>query len=577
MQKYIYLLLSCILCVSVFAGNSDKLTGQDKLKFDYFFLESLRLKQKGEMTHAYNALQHALHIDSTSAAALYEISNYYFELGNNSLGLQAIQQAVKNSPDNFEYKLALADLYRQTGQVNEAIQIYEELVKKDPQNLELYISLTELYLQGPTVNVEKAINALNGLENNIGINEFISMQKYQLYMTSGNKEKAVKEIDKLIQKFPAEAKYLILLGDFYLSENQKETALSFYNRAIKIDPNNPFYFLSMANYYEMEGKEEEAIIQIENALKNPGLAIEMKLGILSRYIQTLYRSKKNMDAVDSLFKTLMEQHTQEKELNTLYGQFLLTQGKIEEAKFQFQVVTEATPEELTAWMPLLEIAIQENNADEIISLCNRAMVHFPDVPEFYFYKATAYMLKKDLNAALETYTEGLEYIPDDKKALQSTFYGQMGDIFFQLGNKKEAYSNYEKAIQLNNMNVNVLNNYAYQLAVNKESLDKAERLSATAVQLQPESSTYLDTYAWVFFQKENYSLAKFYIESAISKEKNPGRVLYEHYGDILYKTGDVDKAVSQWEKALSMEQDSQEETNEEILRKKINDRTYYEE
>lgn len=580
MRTITCIVLLILSCISLFAQKADTVATniQEKIKFDYFFLESLRLKQKGEMTHAFNALQYALQIDSTSAAALFESSSYYFDMNENSRGLEAMQKAVTYNPYNFEYQLALADLYRQTDHIEEAIQLYEHLLKEDPQNPELYLFLSELYLLEPSIqHINLAIEALNGLENNVGINELISMQKHQLYAAIDNKEKAVAEIEQLIAQFPTEAKYLVVLGDFYLSGQEEEKALSLYKQAAAIDPENPYYLLSMANYYDRQGKEEKAIGQIEKALNNPDLDIEVKLGVLGKYIQNLYKNNQNLEKGNLLFEKLIEQNPQNKELNLLYGQFLLNQKKIPEAKFQFQIVAEETPEELSAWKQLIELALAGNDRDEIISITDRSLVYFPDIPEFYFYKATAYLLNRETEKALTVYQEGIEHTPEENPQLLSTFYGQIGDIYYQLGNKEEAYSNYEKALQWNKNNINILNNYAYHLAKNKKDLDKAERMSRTATQLQPESATYLDTYAWVLFQKENYSLAKFYIESALAKEEKPGKVLLEHYGDILYKNGDKENAVVQWEKALSMEENDPEDINKELLIKKINDKTYYEE
>jgi hypothetical protein len=58
-------------------------------------------------------------------------------------------------------------------------------------------------------------------------------------------------------------------------------------------------------------------------------------------------------------------------------------------------------------------------------------------------------------------------------------------------------------------------------------------MSAKTVELEPKNSTYLDTYAWILYQQESYTLAKFYIERAVdnlSNEEEHGVVL-EHYGD----------------------------------------------
>jgi tetratricopeptide (TPR) repeat protein len=91
--------------------------------------------------------------------------------------------------------------------------------------------------------------------------------------------------------------------------------------------------------------------------------------------------------------------------------------------------------------------------------------------------------------------------------------------------------------------------------------------------MQPNNPTYIDTYAWVFFQEGNYSLAKFYIESAISNGGDNSPDILEHYGDILYKIGNTDKAVEQWEKALNAKEKGEDT---DLLKKKIENKMYYE-
>ena len=564
-------LILLLYCMALGAENPS-LSYEDQHKFDYFFLDALRLKHKGEHTNAFNLLQYALQIDSTSSAALYEISHFYLFLKKEDRALEALKKAVAYAPDNFEYKLALASLSRDLRKNKEAIALYEVLIKENPQNPELYYFLSNLYLKQQ--EPDKAIEALNGLENNMGINEAVSLQKYKLYKVLDKNDEALEEIETLANRFPMEARYQILIGDFYLEDNQSDKALIYYEKAARIDPNDPYYFIAMSNYYEAEGDNEAATREIEKALKNPDLDIETKLGVLGRYIDELNWATEDQRTANALFETLMEQHSQDKELNRMYGQFLLLQGKTEEAKFQFQVVTEAMPDDIRAWTQLLDLVVKEGNPDEIIAMCQGALVYFPGVPEFYFYEGTAYFLKKEYRQALDSYQAGLDLTPADNKPLLSSFSGQIADIHYQQENRQEAFEFYDKALQYNDKNIVVLNNYAYYLSLAKEQLDKAERMAAAAVQLQPGNSTYLDTYAWVFFQRANYSLAKFYIESAISKNNQPSGEILEHYGDILYKTGNTDKAVSEWEKALPLKEAEKENTD--LLKKKIADKTYYE-
>ncbi|MDR0413151.1 MAG: tetratricopeptide repeat protein [Dysgonamonadaceae bacterium] len=569
MKKILSLLI--LLPVSILLPANE--SHETQRKFDYFFLEALRLEQKGAHTDAFNTLQYALKIDSTSAVALYEIHQYYLFLKKNDRALEALEKAVSYSGRNKEYRLALAALNGLMGRYEAAIALYEELVGGNPGEAELYYHLSNLYLQ--VQQTDKAIAALNSLEDNIGMEEAVSLQKYRLYRSMGKKDEALKEIEALADKFPTESKYRMIIGDFYLEEGEPDKALSYYEAVARTDPDNPLYFISMANYYEYRKQDGQAAQEIEKALKNPVLDSDTKLGILGKYIQHLTQTRKDIETANALFETLMEQHSQDKELNLMYGLFLLTQEKTDEARFQFQIVTEIEPENKAAWDQLLSIALEANRPEEVIALCTRALLYFPQAPEFYFYQGTAYAMRKEYPPAFAAFNEGLTFVAEGDRPLASHFLAQIADLYFQQGKKEDAYSCYEKALEYNEKNIVAMNNYAYYLSLEKEQLDKAERLSAAVMQLQPDNATYIDTYAWIFFRKGNYSLAKFYIESALSKTATPNSEMLEHYGDILSKTGNIDKAVSEWEKALVLKETEGEEKTE-TLRKKITDKTYYE-
>ena len=533
-QTFFLLFLVCLYLSAPAEDNRPSLEDsayQNRKKFDYFFLEAIRLKENGRHGEAYAALQYALKIDSTSSAALSLLADYYLSFYQDSLAVDALQKAVKYSPDNFQYKVSLADIYREMGNFAEAIQLYESLVAEQPAKPELNFYLSDLYLKQN--QIDKAIYWLDALENSIGMNEALSMQKFKLYLAVGQTENAVNELEKLAAKFPLEAKYQILIGDYYLENEDPDKALTYYEKAHKMDPQSPYYVVSMANYYEKKGDTE---------------------------------------AVHSLFKTLMEQRSQEKDLNLMYGRYLISQGKLEEARFQFQVVTEADPENLLAWNMLMNIAIKENNPDEVIHICNTALAIFPNNFEFYFNKGLACYQMKNYPEALAVFQNGSKFIPEEEVNSLSILYGQIGDLYHQMNKKEEAYRSYEKSLEYNENNIAVLNNYAYFLSLDKTDLDKAERMVGKCIKMQPGNPTYIDTYAWVFFQKGNYSLAKFYIESAISNGGEQSPDILEHYGDILYKTGNPDRAVEQWEKALKAKEEGEDTT---LLKKKIENRTYY--
>ncbi len=566
MIRQFVLFLFLLIAVNVVDIHADD--EKKQRKFDYFFYEGLNLKHAAKYDAAFDSFNHALAIDSTSAAVLYELSNFYMQMERPDKAIEMLQRAVVYSPDNFTYKMALATLSRSVGMLGEAVTAYEELVRDYPEKTELNYYLADALTQQGEIG--QAIEAYDALELSMGMSEALSIQKYRLYNMIEQPANAFKEIEKLAAKYPMEARYQIIMGDLYLEKKETDKAYTAYQKAYEIDPSNPYYIVSMANYYEAINDKDAAEAQIRSALVNEKLDVETKVNILSRYIIRLQQSQQETESANALFETLLEQHPEETELKLMYGTLLGMQGKRDEAKFQFQLVTEMEPENIGAWQQLLNLSLQQQDLPEVIRICKRCMELFPDAPEFYFYLGIAYYQQEEYEEALNAYREGINIIPAENKPLKSDFYGQIGDIYYQMKQMDKAYEAYDEALKYNDKNIVVLNNYAYFLSLAKTDLKKAERMSAQTIKIEPDNATYLDTYAWIFFMQGNYTLAKFYIESALEKDKTNSSELVDHYGDILYMLGDKEKAVAQWKKAKEMGKES------EILDRKIEEEKYIE-
>ena len=556
-------------CVSVAAQTRQKLSPAEERKFDYFFYEGLKLKHAEKFDASFEMFRHCLDIDSTSSVALSELSSYYILFNQPENAVSLMKKAVEYTPDNHEYRNTLATLLFNLDMYGEAADEYEILSNIYPEKPELNFYLAESYARMGEIG--KAIDTFNALENLLGMFEALSMEKYRLYMTLQQPDSALNEIKKLGEKFPTESRYPIILGDLYLQQNNNTEALRYFQKALEIDPESPFYPVSMANYYEKTGQGDSAKLQIQAALVNERLDINTKLRILERYIRQLLISSQDIEGANSLFETLLEQHPDESQLKLNYGQFLFALDKFDEARFQIQLVTESEPENIEAWQQLFQLAIQTDDLDEAIRICNKCRDIFPDETLFSYYLGSVYYQKKNFQSAIETLEEAIPLIPNENRNLKSNFYSLKGDTYFKMRETDKAFNAYEEALKYNDKNIMTLNNYAYYLSLLKKDLSKAERMSALTIKMEPNNATYIDTYAWIFFKQGNITLAKLYIERAISKDLTNSAELVDHYGDILYVSGDKEKAVEQWIKAKELGK------NTVTVNKKIAEKTYFEE
>jgi len=55
----------------------------------------------------------------------------------------------------------------------------------------------------------------------------------------------------------------------------------------------------------------------------------------------------------------------------------------------------------------------------------------------------------------------------------------------------------------------------------------------------------MDTYGWILYQQKKYKEAEEWL-SAAAKIGPPKADIIEHYGDVLYKLGKTEEALTQW-------------------------------
>jgi len=578
-QKCIGLFILIFVCYQATA-QTQSWDSDTKRKFDYYYFEAVNAKTQNKYDAAFDLLQYCFKIDSTNADVNYQLGSFYSLLGEKNKSMDYFRRAITYNKDNYYYNLAYGRLCLDLQKYTEAINVYSDLVKKHPNNSELYVLLSESYRSNG--DLPKAIDALNQLELIIGMNEKISIQKFQLYTLLKQENKAFDEIKKYIEKYPTEIKYQVLLGNLYMEAGKTNDAYLTYSKAKAYDPEDPYLIISMAEYYEATDNKSAAESELHTALVSPKMDIETKLAILAQYVTTLQENRKDTQVANALFDTLMVQHPQEPELNLMYGNLMMIQNKKDDARFQYQIYAEANPTNPTGWEQMLTTTFPDS-IDQTIDICKTAISYIPEGSQFYFYLGLGQYLKKDYEEALTTLKTGINYVDKNNVKFISDFYGQIGDLYFQIEQKDSAYVNYERALKYNPTNIGILNNYSYYLSLDKKDLDKAEKMSSATVKAEPTNPTYLDTYGWVLFQQKAYTMAKIYLENALKysgeqKEDISSEVL-EHYGDVLYMTGSHEEAVEYWIKAK--EQEKKEEEKDEpgtrkskTLDKKIETKTY---
>ena len=544
------------------------LTPEQQRKYDYFFLEAMRLKEKKDYASAFGLLQHCLDIHPNAASALYEVSQYYMFLRQVPQGQEALEKAVANAPDNYWYSQGLASLYQQQNELDKAVTLLEQMVVRFPAKQDPLFNLLDLY--GRQEKYDEVISTLNRLEKRMGKNEQLSMEKFRIYLQMKDDKKAFQEIESLVQEYPMDMRYQVILGDVYLQNGKKQEAYDVYQKVLAAEPDNPMAIFSMASYYKQTGQEELYQQQLDTLLLNKKVTPDTKVGVMRQMIVENEQADKDSTQIIALFDRIMKQEQDDPQIPMLYAQYLLSKNMEAESVPVLEQVVDLDPTNNAARMMLIGAAVKKEDYKQIIKVCEPGIEATPDALEFYYYLAIAYNQAEKPDSVISICKRALEHkTADGKKEIVSEFYSILGNMYHTQKQMKEAYAAYDSALVYNPSNIGALNNYAYYLSVERRDLDKAEEMSYKTVKAEPNNATYLDTYAWILFEKGNYAEARIYIDNAMKSEGgDKSDVIVEHCGDIYYMTGDVDGALTYWKKALEMGSESK------TLKQKIEKKKY---
>lgn len=537
--------------------------------FDYYYLQSLALKEQGNHDAALEMLEHCLSIDPDSPAVLFELSSYYMYLGKKDEALVLMQRAVKEEPGNFWYRHILATAYENNGLRSEAIAVYEGMSKDFPANSEINLILAGFYTEEGLY--DEAIAALCDYERKEGKSEQISLQKYNICIQMQDSAKVVEEVAKIAADYPDDLRFKVLLGDVYEQYNNPAQAYEIYTEVLAQEPDNLSAQMSLVDYYKHNGDRKQFMASIDTLLMNKKMSSSMRSELLVQVIKEVDKTDGDSLYIMDLCERLMAQPIEQLPILSVYAQYLIHKKTDEKivSPLLYKILA-IEPENRVGQIQLLSYAIDRKDYAEIIARCDTAIQYNPEILQLYYYRGIAcYQLKKP-EEAISTFRRGLENRGEDSNpAFVSDVFTIMGDTEHELGNQAATIEAYDSALVYNPRNITVLNNYAYYLTIDGGDLERAEEMSLRTIKEEPDNHIYIDTYMWILFMQGRYEEARAYAEKLMQSSGDEiNAVEYSHCGDIFAMCGDVERAVECWLEAQKLGDDSK------ILKRKIKKKRY---
>ena len=526
-----------------------ELSESSEQQYYYVFLEANRKKLLGDLKGALTLYFQCLEINPDSDAAMSEISEINKIVKNYETAEKYGVKAVELNPENKWYQLNLANLYIEIANFVKAIEVYERLHNEYPNDLEITYALANIHSH--IKNYNKAIVLYDKIEEVAGVSEQLAITKQRLYLQVGSKTKAYNEIEKLIRHYPNEPGFYGIMAEMYLNDNLFTKAEENYKKLFAIDSTNSPGQLSVIDFYRKKMNYDKAFLMLKTVIANKNTDFNRKvMTFVSLLNNQSEMSIYNPQIKESLL-LLKEYYPEEKDTHTLYADFLIKMNLIKEAKVELEYITANYSSNIIVWEQLLSIYSYNNNFDTLFVASITAIDSFPEHSLFYLFGGISAIRLNKTEEAVELMEKGLKTIVNDPE-LESNFYTYLGEAYHENINYKKSDYYFDLVLERTPENLYVINNYSYYLSLREEKLEYAESISKKTIIAEPKNPTYLDTYAWILFKLKRYQDALYYIKEAVENGGVDSEVIIEHYGDILFMTGEENAAVEFWKLSETM-------------------------
>lgn len=544
------------------ASKKEGITQANRVKATYVLMEAQRQHFLEHDDAFYHLIAYAYSLDSTNTSIAFYMGVAKFErtsfehTDELTAALAQMRKHVEAHPeDKYEARLYAHAAFL-VNQYQEGLRVLNIQHQLHPQDDNLLSTMADAYEK--TSDYKKALAIYDTLQQWRGQSVELSSAKLKAYQALNDTTGAIHEMRALLASAPTNADYNLAMGKMLFMFGYRDSAMVYYDKAQQYEPDNGLTYLTKAEYYLALGDTLNYDRQTYQALVSTDLDVESKLQILVNYTKTLLSAKDTTHRTDHLFDVLIEQHPLEPQIRVLYSEYLMVIDNNEGAAEQIDYALNLDPTNKELWTRLMAYYLYAGNYEKAIEVGDKAIRLNPDNVELYSYLGSSCYSVKQYDKAIEVYDKALAILDSTQVDDRSNLLSGKADVKFAMGDTIAAFALYDQSLDINPDNPGTLNNYAYFLALSNRDLDKAERMSAKTIVEDAANPTYLDTYAWVFYMRKEYTMAQLYIEMAINNEEQPTSELFEHYGYILLANGDKQKALEQWRKAIELKPDNEQ-------------------
>lgn len=562
--KQLFAICIGVACsISFLYGQTPDQRVIDSVRSQFLFEQGMIALHTDKPTLAYYLLSSSFNYSPSGAAAhaLAELtqgrmSDRSYEWGRKAFDL---------SPSEQRYMQTYVNELLQKQDWKAAIEALERYRKYAPTEVEAAMLLTEIYIVDEKPDkAKKLFDEMRPLMIDTPYEEVMHQIRFKILQAMGADLKEVRLYaeDLLKSQLRANPEKAMSGVSYLLSMGDAEGVREIVNRLPEAERNLPSSRVLVTTSFMIEGRRTEASHEILQLLASGQLTPDEALVTLLPLLQRETQKGVLPREYNTVFEALLALHRDNYDLHASYVAQLYGQGDNDGAlKYLYKLSQLFPKEHPEIWSALIEERLMEGDFSAAERFIDEGLQQYPKEPSLIVYRGLIRMAQEKYTSAKELFLQALQFTPAEEHTVRAEIFSHLGDLYYAQNSSQEAFDYYEKALADNPKQINVLNNYAYYLATEGGNLEKAARMAAKAVELQPEMPYILDTYGYILYLQKNYTLAEIYLRKAIENSvDNPdSRVTYLlHYTAVLEALGKVAEAIELLQKEL------QTNPNEEI-------------
>jgi tetratricopeptide (TPR) repeat protein len=505
------------------------------------FVEGMSLEENGEMDRALEAYRKVLNVDPGESQLASRVAALLIEQDDFPQAIDVLKDAIKANPKDADPYQQLAFIYaKYLKKTDQAIDYANRAITLNPGDIEGYQRLVEIEVAAG--QEKKALEALDRATKIRSNDANFWMRLGKLYVAILFKSDAQPKPDELkrtneIFKKAAEhagddLAILKDVADYYAASQQLKEAIPLYLHVLELQPDDANAREKLATGFILTNQRVKAVEMLEQIIKEHPEKYQ-PYDLLAQVLDDEARSLQRAKRVDEAKATFAK-------VAANYEQSLLI-----------------NPNHVGTYLHLAELLLGPlKDADRAVRLLTEARRRFLGAPEIVYYLAIAQSEAKQTQQAVATFEEALHEAQLDQgnDMVNAKFYFNYGAAAEQAGLYEKAADLLRKSIALDPANSAEACNYlGYMWADHNMNLDEAETMIKRALEIEPNSASYLDSLGWVEFRKGKFDQALNNLLRAAKTADHDDPVILEHIGDAYFKLNRVSEALESWQKALSLD------------------------